>query len=97
MFFTMESARLPCWTTLSRLSSFSVACQFFNLSPHFFAKHGRLEAKSFKVHRSAPPTARRNYALTKLSGFLISWAMPAVSWPRDAELSLHDPAAVELP
>ena len=25
--------------------------------------------------------------LTKLSGFLISWAMPAVSWPREASFS----------
>ena len=26
--------------------------------------------------------------LTKLSGFLISWAMPAVSWPREASFSV---------
>ena len=35
--------------------------------------------------------------LTKLSGFLISWAMPAVSWPSEASFSRLDEAILRGP
>ena len=50
------------------------------------------------VVERAPASASRNSSisstdsaeklLTKLSGFLISWAMPAVSWPSEASFSV---------
>src|SRR6266481_5907267 len=80
MFLTIESARLPCCTTLSRLP-----CSISAIS--------LISARSF-VSRLAPASASRNSSisstetaeklLTKLSGFLISCAMPAVSWPSAA-------------
>ena len=39
------------------------------------------------IRRSARPR-RDEKLLTKLSGFLISWAMPAVSWPSEASFSV---------
>ena len=73
MFLTIASARLPCCTTLSRLP-----CSVSAISV--------ISALSL-LSRCAPPSASRNSSmsstetaeklLTKLSGFLISCAIPA--------------------
>ena len=42
---------------------------------------------SSSFNSSSSSTERLAKLLTKLSGFLISWAMPAVSWPNEAIFS----------
>src|SRR5207249_1117818 len=84
MFLTMASARLPCCTTLSRLP-----CSVSAISV--------ISARSL-LSRLAPARASRSSSissaetaeklLTKLSGFLISCAMPAVSCPSEASFSV---------
>jgi len=65
---------------------FQQAREFVDFVPQLFAEHGGFEARH-SIRRSAPPIARRKL-LTKLSGFLISCAMPAVSWPSEASFSV---------
>ena len=81
MFLTIESARLPCCTTLSRLpassSINSAVCS---------SSCGAEPIASFSSSMSSIDSAAK--LLTKFSGFLISCAMPAVSWPSEASFSV---------
>src|ERR1700738_700055 len=84
MFLTIESARFPCCTTLFRLP-----CSISAIS--------LISVRSL-LSRCAPASASRNSSmsstemaeklLTKLSGFLISCAIPAVNWPSEASFSV---------
>src|SRR5262249_42213026 len=75
MFLTMASARLPCCTILSRLPR--NVCISSVISPRFFS----LTFKSASASRNSSIISADNpeKLLTKLSGFLISCAIPAVS------------------
>ena len=55
--------------------------QFVYLGPRFSSKGTAFSSVPQFVDQSME-TAEK--LLTKLSGFLISWAMPAVSWPSEA-------------
>ena len=79
----MESARLPCCTTLSRLP-FSISISSSTSAPDVSLERAPFRARR-ATRRSAPPT-RDEKLFTKFSGFLISCAMPAVSWPKRGEL-----------
>ena len=75
MFLTMASARLPCCTILSRLPrNVSVSSA---ISPRIF----RLTRFTFRASRNSSISSAETpeKLLTKLSGFLISCAIPAVS------------------
>ena len=84
MFLTIKSARFPCSTTLPRLplsmSESSVICALTSLS--------RRAACSVSCNSPMSSMASAEKLLTKLSGFLISWAMPAVNWPSEASFSV---------
>ena len=84
MFLTIESARLPCCTTLSRLPC-SIVDQLVDLGAALVVER-RLSSSSRSSSTSSPDSAEK--LLTKLSGFLISCAMPAVSWPSEASFSV---------
>ena len=75
MFLTMESARLPCCTTLSRLPR-SVSVNS-SISARAFSSIVKPFRASCNSSINSVESAEK--LLTKLSGFLISWAMPAVS------------------
>src|SRR5262249_28904601 len=82
MLLTMPSARLPCSAILSRLprsisTTSSTAARSSSPSP---ATAGAVV--SFSSSNSSPDSSAK--LLTKLSGFLISCAIPAVSWPSAA-------------
>ena len=80
---TIESARLPWLHDLVE-----VARDHADQLVRFFAP--RRPAARLVQHLANSPTSSRDSAeklLTKLSGFLISWAMPAVSWPSEASFS----------
>src|SRR5450755_3707969 len=86
MFLTIESARLPCCTTLSRLPcnisviSLTWAC---SLSPS-------LAPASASRNSSISSTEMAEKLLTKLSGFLISCAMLGCQLAERGELlGLH--------
>ena len=80
MFLTMASARLPCCTTLSRLSAQGVRqLGYFGERISISLHLPRVSCSSSISSADTPEKL-----LTKLSGFLISWAMPAVSWPSEA-------------
>jgi len=83
MFLTMESARLPCWTTFSRLSLSVLVSS--STSHDFFAKRRGLQYIIQLIVSSADSAEK---IVDELSGFLISCAMPAVSWPREASFSV---------
>ena len=85
MFLTMESARLPCWTTFSRLS-FSKRVNSSTSSRIFLSSSAGLST-SLSSSVSSAETAEK--LLTKLSGFLISCAMPAVLAERGEFLGLY--------
>src|SRR5581483_3215116 len=82
---TMLSARRPCSPILSRLpvSISIVSSRSARLSSSSVSSAG--PAISFSSSSSS--IDRWAKLLTKLSGFLISWAMPAVSWPSEAIFS----------
>ena len=84
MFLTIESALLPCWTTFSRLL-FSIRVSSLVSSRVLLSRAAGLSTSSSSSINSAD---RAEKLLTKLSGFLISCAMPAVSCPRDASFSV---------
>src|SRR5215472_5664071 len=75
MLLTMPSARLPCSAIFSRLpvSIWTISSSSARSSAPSVAIAGR--AVSCSSSRSS--TERPAKLLTKLSGFLISWAMPA--------------------
>ena len=85
MLLTMPSARLPCSAILPRLPVSSV---------HRLVDLGALVSSSVasagaavSFSSSSSSTERAAKLLTKFSGFLISCAMPAVSWPSEAIFS----------
>ena len=84
MFLTIESARLPCWTTLSRLPLQHVG-KLVDLAARLSSSASRFSV-SCSSSISSVETAEK--LLTKLSGFLISCAMPAVNWPSEASFSV---------
>src|SRR5215472_2358595 len=85
MFLTMESARLPCCTIFSRLPrSVSISSVISEFIPSSSLTR---PIASFSSSRSSPETPEK--LLTKLSAFLISWAIPAVSWPSEASFCVH--------
>src|ERR1700704_2270579 len=73
MFLTMESARLPCCTTFSRLP-FSI-CVSSSISSRVLSSSAAGLSTSFSSSINSADSAEK--LLTKLSGFLISCAMPA--------------------
>src|SRR5271168_1423490 len=84
MFLTIESARWPCCTTLSRLlRKVSVSSV---ISARVFLSAFTSPRVSCNSSISSTETAEK--LLTKLSGFLISCAIPAVSWPSEASFSV---------
>ena len=84
MFLTIESARLPCCTTLSRLP-----CSSSINSADLARLRRRARAvPSASLSSSMSSIESAAKLLTKLSGFLISCAMPAVSWPSEASFSV---------
>ena len=85
MFLTIESARLPCCTTLSRLP-FSMSGQLVDLGAQACRRAGALAAPRCSSSISSADSDEK--LLTKFSGFLISCAMPAVSWPSEASFSV---------
>jgi hypothetical protein len=80
IFLTMASARLPCCTTFSR----SPRSVFINsvISPRLFSFG--LASSSTSCNSSINSAESAEKLFTKLSGFLISCAIPAVSWPSEA-------------
>ena len=83
MFLTIASARLPCCTILSRLPrNVSVISP---ISARSLPSRYAPRSASCSSEVSSAEIAEK--LLTKLSGFLISWAIPAVSWPSDAIFS----------
>jgi hypothetical protein len=85
MLLTMPSARRPCSAILSRLpvsipivSSISVRLSWLSAA---------IAGAAVSFNSSSNSTERSAKLLTKLSGFLISWAMPAVNWPNEAIFS----------
>ena len=82
MFLTIALARLPCWTTLSRLPCSVSAISL--ISPRSLLSRWTLPSASRNSSMSSTLTAEK--LLTKFSGFLISCAMPAVSCPEPGEL-----------
>ena len=84
MFLTIESARLPCCTTFSRLPL--SMCVSSSISSRVLSSIVASLSTSFISSISSADNAEK--LLTKLSGFLISWAMPAVSWPSEASFSV---------
>ena len=81
----MLSARLPCWTIFSRLP-FSVAVRS-SISARRSAATASLSGATAAFSSSSRSLDSSEKLLTKLSGFLISCAMPAVSWPSEAIFS----------
>src|ERR1700716_724958 len=81
MFLTIESARLPCWTIFSKLS-FSV-CVNSSTSLRVLPSRAAGVSRSFSSSISSAESAAK--LLTKLSGFLISWAIPARKLPERGE------------
>ncbi len=81
----MPSARLPCSAIFSRLpvSIATISSTSARLSSSSAAKAGAAASFSSSSNSTDSPAK----LLTKLSGFLISWAMPAVSWPSEAIFS----------
>src|SRR6516162_1493886 len=80
IFLTMASARFSCCTTLSRLSrrvfvSSAISLRVLSL---------RFPPLRASCNSSISSTDTPEKLLTKLSGFLISWAIPAVNWPSEA-------------
>src|SRR5260370_88189 len=83
MFRTIPSARLPCCTIFSRLPrNVSVISP---ISVRSLPSRDAPRSASCSSLVSSAETAEK--LLTKLSGFLISCAIPAVSWPSDAIFS----------
>src|SRR5215467_3025246 len=82
MLLTMPSARRPCSAILPRLpvSIWTISSISARVSSASAATAGCVVSFS----SSSNSTERSAKLLTKLSGFLISWAMPAVSLPRAA-------------
>src|SRR5262249_5851578 len=80
MFLTIASARLPCCTTLSRLPR-SVSVNSVISARAFWSIVKPFTASCNSSINSLESPAK---LLTKLSGFLISCGMPAVSWPSEA-------------
>src|SRR5262249_51400199 len=79
------SARRPCSAIFSRLplsipivSSISVRLSWSSAA---------IAGAVVSFNSSSNSTERSAKLFTKLSGFLISWAMPAVNWPREAIFS----------
>ena len=72
---------MPCWTTLSRLPA-SSAINSAACSSSWRRRADRILSSSMSSIESAAKL------LTKFSGFLISCAMPAVSWPSEASFSV---------
>ncbi len=85
MFLTIESARLPCCTTLSRLPC-SISAISLISCPQLCCRGWRPPSASRNSSMSSTEMAEK--LLTKLSGFLISCAIPAVSWPSEASFSV---------
>ena len=84
MFLTIASARLPCCTTLTRLPrnvsiSSVISLRRFSL---------KLTSARDSCNSSISSAETPEKLLTKLSGFLISCAMPAVNCPSDASFSV---------
>ena len=88
MLLTMLSARLPCSAILSRLpvSISTVSSISARVSSSSVAMPGA--ALSFSSSSSSIESPAK--LLTKFSGFLISCAIPAVSWPSAAIFSRLD-------
>ena len=80
---TIESARLPCCTTRSRLP-FRLS-QMSVISARVLSSSG--EPRNASSNSSSSSTDSAEKLLTKFSGFLISCAIPAVSWPSEASFS----------
>ena len=85
MLLTMPSARRPCSTILARLpvSRSIVSCN----SARLFSSGSASSASTACFSSSSSSLDRPAKLLTKFSGFLISCAMPAVSWPSEAIFS----------
>ncbi len=64
---------------------FSIVGQFVDLLADLVVERGGLEHLAEFVDESADSVEK---LFTKFSGFLISWAMPAVSWPSEASFSV---------
>ena len=77
MLLTMLSARLPCSAILSRLPvSISIVS---SISARLSSSSAASAGAAVSFSSSSSSTERPAKLLTKLSGFLISCAMPAVS------------------
>ena len=84
MLLTMLSARLPCSAIFSRLPvSISIVS---SISARLSSSSVAIAGAVVSFNSSSSSTDRLAKLLTKLSGFLISWAMPAVSWPERGHL-----------
>ena len=81
MFLTIESARLPCCTILLEIVAQCIR-QFGDFCARLIV--GLHALQGLPAIRRCSSTETLEKLLTKLSGFLISWAMPAVSWPSEA-------------
>ena len=81
----MPSARRPCSAIFSRLPvSISTVS---SISARVSSSSAAIAGAAAAFNSSSNSTDSPAKLLTKLSGFLISWAMPAVSWPSEAIFS----------
>src|SRR6516162_8913010 len=86
MLLTMPSARRPCSTIFSR---FPVSKRVVSTISAHLAGSSALTARAASFSSSNSSTERPAKLLTKLRGFLISWAIPAVTCPSAAIFCAH--------
>ena len=85
MLLTILSARFPCSAIFSRLPvSISIVS---SISARLSSSSAVIAGAAVSFNSSSNSTDSPAKLLTKLSGFLISWAIPAVSWPSEAIFS----------
>ena len=85
MFLTIEVGALAVLHDLVEIALQHVR-ELVDLLARLVVDRGRLEHVVQLVDQLASTATEK--LLTKLSGFLISWAMPAVSWPSEASFSV---------
>jgi len=86
MLLTMPSARRPCSAIFSRLP---VSIPIVSSIPvRLSSSSAPIAGAVVSFNSPSNSTERSAKLLTKFSGFLISWAMPAVNWPRGHLLGL---------
>ena len=88
MLLTIKSARAPCSPIFLRLPVRVAIMSSISLRTESSGGDGGSSRASFSSFRSS--TDKLAKLLTKFSGFLISWAIPATSWPSKGQLlGLH--------